>query len=304
MAFVNIASGANHSLRYAAETTPGTTPDSPGMTELAHTSCSLILSRDTLTSNALRADRMIPFTRTGTNKISGDIGFELLAGEYDPLLAAALAGTWTDNVLKAGKTVTSFTFERAFTDIARYGVFTGCFMNSLSLSIKPGALITGSFGIIGLSCTYGDAPLSETPAASSGTAPFDSFTGTLKEGGLAIAVVTGIDLSLENGLEPQYAVGSRDAVAVRWGRSSLTGTLSAFFTDSTLLRKFMEETAASLELTLTHGESSYVISIPNITYTGAENAASGDDMIQLSMPFAASLDETLGTNIQITRSLA
>ena len=58
-----IASGANHGLRYVKEATPWVTPASPVMIELAHTGCSLGLTRDTFTSNALRSDRQIPFNR-------------------------------------------------------------------------------------------------------------------------------------------------------------------------------------------------------------------------------------------------
>ncbi|WP_314971603.1 phage tail tube protein [Bilophila wadsworthia] len=68
-----IASGANHGLRYVKEATPGVTPASPVMIELAHTGCSLGLTRDTFTSNALRSDRQIPFNRTGVDKVGGNI---------------------------------------------------------------------------------------------------------------------------------------------------------------------------------------------------------------------------------------
>lgn len=146
-----IASGANHGLRYIEETTPGTTPVSPRMVELNHNSCSLTLSRDTFTANALRPDRQIPFHRTGVDKVSGDVAFDLVSGEYDPFLQAALAGNWNENVLDAGTAVHAFTLERAFKNIGQYATYTGCFVNQLSLSIKPNEMITGTFSFVGLS---------------------------------------------------------------------------------------------------------------------------------------------------------
>ena len=299
-----IASGANHGLRYVKETTPGVTPVSPKTISLTHNSCTLTPARDTIESGALRDDRMLPFTRTGTDKIAGDIEFEFLAGEYDPFFEAALFGTWTDNVLKAGEAVHSFTIERAFTDIGQYGVFTGCYINQLSLSVKPNTIITGTFGITGLACDYMTSPLAASPKVPPAPVPFDSFTGTLKEGGTEIAVVTGIDLTINNGVEPQYPVFSRTAAAVSLGRSKLSGTLAAFFTDGTLLRKFLDETPTKLEFTLQRGGDSYTFLIPNLTYTGAEHSVQSESSIQLSMPWLANLDSAIGSSFQITRNLA
>lgn len=298
-----IASGANHGLRYVKETTPGTTPASPSMTELDHNSCSLTLTRDTFTSNALRHDRQIPFHRTGVDKIGGDIAFDFVAAEYDPFLEAALAGNWTDNVLKAGTAVHAFTFERAFKNIGQYATYMGCFVNQLSLSIKPNEMITGTFSIVGLSGEKGETPLSASPTPAPEGDPFDSFRGSLKIDDTEIAVVTGIDLTLNNGIEPQYALFSRSAQAVSWGRSTLSGTLSAFYVDGNLPEHFINDARVKLEFTLERGEYSYTFLIPNITLTGAEDSAQSEGPISLSVPWSAALDATLGTNFQITRTV-
>jgi hypothetical protein len=302
MAAITLASGANHGLRYVAEAVPGTTPSTPKTAALAHNSCSLGISRETMQPNALRDDRMMADARSGTNKIAGTIECDFGAEEYDPLLEAALAGMWANNVLKAGKNVHSFTFERAFTDIGQYAIFTGCFVNQFSLSVKPSAFVTASFDILGLAGEYKTSALA-VPAASKNPAAFDSFTGELQADGTALAIVTGIELSLSNGLEPNYAIFSRDAAAVRWGRSQLTGTLSAFFTDAALLRKFLDDTPVALSFTLERGGAQYAFTIPRLFYTGAETAVQGEDVISLSLPWQASLDATLGTSFQITRTL-
>ena len=88
-----IASGANHGLRYVKEATPGVTPASPVMIELAHTGCSLGLTRDTFTSNALRSDRQIPLTGRALIRSAATLTSSSGAVEYDPLLEAALGGT-------------------------------------------------------------------------------------------------------------------------------------------------------------------------------------------------------------------
>jgi hypothetical protein len=296
------ATGGYHGLRYVAETAFGVTPDTPEMNTVRHTGCSLILSKDSFQSNELRADRQISDMRQGANQIGGNVDFELTYGDFDAFLEAALFGTWATDVLKAGVDEKYFTLERAFADIAQYGVFKGCMMNSLSLSIQPNAIVTGSFGVLGKSAAYSAVELDATPTDASTNSPFDSFSGVIKEGGAIIGVVTGLDLSLDNGGSPQYVIGSPDTPRITNGRSTLTGTLNAFFEDTTMIDKFINETESSIELTLGDGvSSSYTILLPRIKYSGADNSVSGEDPIVLDMPFQAIYDATEATNIKITR---
>ena len=298
-----IASGAKHGLRYVAETIPGTTPEAPELKEVNITSCSLGLTRDTFSSNTLRSDRQISFHRTGVDKIAGDIGFEFCASAWDDFLEAVLAGTWTENVLKSGVDVHSFTMERAFANIGQFAQYAGCFINELSLSVAPNALVTGTFSIIGLSGKTAEEALSETVTPAVAGEPFDSFRGTLKVNDSPIAVVTGIECTLNNGIEPQYALFDRSACAVSWGRSTLSGTLSAFYTDGSLVDHFIQDERVSLEFTLERGKYGYTFLIPNITLTGADAPADSEGPITLNIPWSAALDADSGTNFQITRTV-
>ena len=128
------------------------------------------------------------------------------------------------------------------------------------------------------------------------------ISGSLLEGGTEIAVVTGLDVSIENGIQPQFVVGSRDAAFVSWGKSLCSGTLTAFFADGALIAKFVDETPTNLSITLGDGASqSYTILLPNVRYTGADNPAQNDGPISITMPFTALLDAGVGSQIQITR---
>lgn len=298
-----IAYGASHSVRYVKETTAGTTPLVPKLKEILHTGCSLGLTRDTLTSNSMRSDRQIAFVCTGTDKVSGGIDFELCGGAYDDLIEAALAGTWTENVLKAGTVKRSFTIERAFTDIGQYTVYRGCYVNQMTLSVKPSAIVTGSFDMVGLGASLATASLDSayTPAAE--IDPFDSFTGSLFVDDQEIAVVTGIDLTLANGVEAKFPLFSRQAVFAGYGKSNLTGTLSAFFTDKTFVEKFINDAKVKIAFTLTHGDYAYAFAIPCVTLTNAGANVQGEGEISLDLPWSAALDAASGTNIQITRTV-
>lgn len=78
-------------LRYAAEASWGTTPAGIPMTTLRHTGEGLERIKTTQVSNEVRDDRQVSdLVETGV-RTTGPVNFELIYGEYEPFLAAALA---------------------------------------------------------------------------------------------------------------------------------------------------------------------------------------------------------------------
>lgn len=296
------ASGSNHGLKYIKESTFGTTPATPTMLALRHTNCSLALSKDSFQSGELRKDAQISDLRHGLKKASGEISLELSFGEYDAFLAAALRGSWVADELVAGIVTPTFTIEREFADINQFELFTGCAVNSLSLDIKTNAMITGSLGFVGKNVTFGTSTAATTTTPSLTHSPLDGFSGTLKEGGAPIAVVTGIKLQIDNGIDTANVLGSNTAAALVPKRINCTGTVSAYFQGMSLLQKFVDETESDLEITLgSGGPGSYILSVPRIKYSGGDNAANDEGPIMLNMPFQALLDADTATNVKITR---
>lgn len=300
------AAGSYHGLRYIPEGTFNTDPTYSGVTELRHTSCSIALSKDSFRSNELRDDRQIACFRHGQKRVGGDMGIEFSAGEFDPILELALFNKWsgaTNKLLVAGVTPYSVQIERAFKDIGKYGKFTGCMVNTLALNIPANGMVTGTVGWIGASARYSASPLVSDVSinASQTYCPFDSFTGVLMEGGTTLAIVTSLDINLNNGLEPAFVVGQNYAPQITPGMCDITGTLSAYFQDTTLLQKFIDETESSLKVKL--GSSPYyIITLPAIVYSGGDNPASGPGPIMLNMPFQALYESGTSKNITIERS--
>lgn len=230
--------------------------------------------------------------------VSGSTLVDEVAGDAVTLIAQR-------RVLKAGVERQSFTMLRHFTDMdpaeKAYHTFLGTEFNTLSLSLTPGEKVTGSLGILGR-----EPGLSVTPPADStfGTATtsrvFDSFTGSLKEDDTEIGIVTELSLSLENGLEPRPVLFSKYTLQPSIQRSNLTGQMTVYFENATMLEKFLNETSSSLDFTITDLDgNSYRIFIPNISYTGGQPDTTGQGSITLAMPFQAIYDATEGSQIVI-----
>lgn len=296
------ASGSTHGLRFIREEEFGVTPDNPTMRALRHTSCGLVLNKDSFQSNELRKDAQISDLRSGVQQANGDIGIEFSYGEFDDFLAAAVRGEWKDNVLVAGIETPTFTIESIFNDIKRYETFTGCAINTFSLQIQTNAMITGTVGIVGRGASFSQAPTAANELPSFTGSPLDGFHGELKEGGVPISTITSIQLNIENGIEPANVLGSDKAAALVPARINITGTISAYFGDMDLLSKFIDEIESEITVTLgTGGPGSYILRLPRIKYSGGSNAIDGEGPIMLDMPFQALLDECTGTNIIVER---
>jgi hypothetical protein len=115
-------------------------------------------------------------------------------------------------------------------------------------------------------------------------------------------VLTEVKATLKNNLAALYVVGSASTLEPSIGKSMVSGTVTAYFQDTSLLNKFVNETESSIEFTLTDGTHSYDFLLPRVKYTGAPPNVSSDKPITLAMPFTALLDSVTGTNFQITRT--
>lgn len=310
---MTIATGSRHSMAYCAETTFGTTNATPVFKAFRHTSTTLALSKESLQSSELRSDRQIVDFRHGVKSVSGDAGIELSYGSFDDMIEAALGGTWSADTptagidqLEVGLSRRSFTIERLFDDITQYHRFTGCHVNTMNLSVQPSAMVTGSFGMIGKGMTTGTAAIAgATYPAASTTTPFDGFTGSINEGGNGIAVVTEMSLSIDNGMAAINVVGSDETLEPSIARSNVTGSVTAYFEDSTLLDKFINETETSINFTLADvAGNTYLFSLPRIKYSSGQPDVSDESPVTISFNFQALLDSTAGTNMLVQRNPA
>jgi len=307
------ASGSNHSMAYIAETTFGTTPATPVFKPLRHTGTTLGLSKDNLQSEELRSDRQIACFRHGNKQVGGDVSSELTYTDFDDFLEAATCGTWliddpalgTDRLL-AGIVRRSFTIERKFGDINEYIRFTGCEVNSFSLTVAPNAIVTASFSMIGADQDPSNAIVTgATYGTAQGGCPFDSFSGAILEGGSSIGIVTSVDLSIENSIEPNFVVGSKTTAGNTIGRSNATGSITAYFENTDLMNKFINETATSLEFDLvSEAGDTLKFTLPNVKYGSGQPDVSGDGSVTISLDFQALYDAATLSNIIIERTAA
>jgi hypothetical protein len=299
---VDVARGSRLNVSYAMEDSWASLPTIYTAYNLRLTDMGVNLTKDSFQSNELRADRHIADLRHGMRSVSGDIPVELSYQSFDDMIESAMYNEWeTDNTIVTGTTEKSFTLQKHFSDIGQYHVFSGCIVNTWSVSVQPNAIVTSTFNIMGEDMTTSTSPTLAGATAKSAYSPMDSFTGALSEGGSAISIITGIDFSIANNIATLPVIGSKYTAGLVDGRATITGTVNAYFANSILLAKFLNETESSLQFSVSDGTRSMQFYMPRIKYSGGDVPTSGEGPITMSMPFQALYDSVTGYSLRITK---
>jgi hypothetical protein len=111
-----MSDSSRHALFAIPEVTYGTTPATPAFQTMRHTGTTLGLSKGTLMSEEIRADRQLVDFRHGAKQTGGDISGEMSYGTYDLFLQAVLLGTWAVKATKTAITLSAAAADDSFND--------------------------------------------------------------------------------------------------------------------------------------------------------------------------------------------
>lgn len=300
------AQGSRSSLAYIAETAFGTTPATPTFAYLPFNTHSIDLTKDRVEGNEIQSDRMTRVDRHGNKQAGGSVEVDLRKGDFDEFIESAFFSSFSTNVVKVGTTPKYFTIEDAAEDISQYRTFTGMAVSGMSVSIAPNQMVSTTFDMVGKDMTQAATTASTggTPTAATSNQPFDSYSGTISDGGSAVSIVTSIDFSIQNSLAPTFVVGSDAAQSLEYGRAVVEGTMTVYYEDATLINKFLNETESTIEVSVDDptGANSYTFLFPRVKYNGASVPVQNPQSRLITMPFVGLYDATEATNIKLTRT--
>lgn len=308
---MTIAVGARSAIGYVVESTWGTTPASPALTELPYSQFNVNKNLNKYVDPSIRGDRMFRPSVTGNTTISGDLDVAYQPVNYDPLLESLFNSTFNTNVLKIGNTRKSFTLEHSQLDIAQYFQYSGVIADKLALKLTTNGVVTGKFGLLGkdspvVTTASIDTGANTSPGgfyvASTEALPFVHNGGTFKEGGSAFASFMSLDLNIENKSASNFVLGSNTVRDFSSNFFEVTGSASVYLEDAVLYNKFINSTSTSIEFTLNNGTNTHNYLLPNVRYHGAPKTISGNGPVMLTVPFVAFYDSSTSTNLQVTRT--
>ena len=214
----------------------------------------------------------------------------------DPAITAATVATIGKNtyIPKTGHTDDSYTFENWFSDIAQSEVYTGLKVGSMSVALPSTGLVTTDFSLMGKDLTQtGTSQYFTTPTEPSTTGIFAAVQGALILNGQAGACITDASISVERAQEAAQCVGSNNASSVFSGTLSVSGNLSAYFSDNVIRDYFANETPVTVVIALTTSteKNADVVTfvLPKVKFGSSAIADAQNGLVQ-SIDFTALLN--------------
>jgi hypothetical protein len=295
-------------LAYGTEVTFGAVP-AVSFKILNHNSASPNLKFASFRSDRVDSSRNVLDYRHGMISTDASITVEMQHGAHDDLFLYGMGSTWVAGVgedeIKIGTTLSTFSLEQGFLDLAKYRVFKGCAINEMEFEIKPDGLCMATFGIIGQDASAFQGTTFSTGALTTLTtgSVLDALTATITEGGSPIATVTGAKFKVTNGRSTVGVVGSRLTPAIFEGTADVTGSITALFETDTLYNKFANETESDLIIRLNDVDAVKWIEfrIPRIVYSTGNIEPPREGPVPITFDFQAIYDDTALTAFSIAR---
>ena len=200
----------------------------------------------------------------------------------------------------------SYTIEEFYSDIAQSEVYTGCKVNTMSLALPATGLVTCDFGFMGKDLnTVGTAQYFVAPAAQGTSGVFASVNGVLLVNGVAVALLTGLNVNVNRNMQGASVVGSNSLAELFEGRIVVEGDFSAYFENATIRDLFKDEVEASLIVVLStsNDKAADFISVvlPRIK-VNTNTRDDGEQGIVAQHSFKALLNGTGGTGVKTEKT--
>lgn len=303
-----MAEGSRYASYFIPEASSGVTPSNPALKVFRATKSGLDINITALQSAEIRNDAEVADFRLGTRHVAGTASAELSYGTFDELIEGALRGTWTVNVVKGGVRRQSFTFVDYNEDVPDlpYTIYRGCEVNSMTINVSAAGMTTIEFGLIGRTMEQvATLPAGWTIAPRTKTSPMDGFSGTLSANGDTLDVITEMSITIENGMEPRFVVGSKFSIKPGSKRRNVTGSMTAYFEDNALRLAYLNELEQNIQLSVSDGAAgnTYEFKFPRVKLTEAPHPVEGEGDIMQNLNYRALLDDTTAMSVQITRKV-
>lgn len=220
---------------------------------------------------------------------------------------------FTGDFVKNGTTQRGFTFEAQQQDIASpsYEYFPGQQFDGYSLSLKGGAVVTGTLTLTGqgtpTATTSRASGATDVAAPTYGVLNAASNIGKLEVNGVVATAPSYIDtlgLDIKHNLAGQIAINNIAPVGIRNGEISVSGPISAYFGDLTYLNLVLGDTDTAIMFRAGRSDGnreSLLFDVPATKVSGTAPVSGKNTDRMFTGTFAAKRHAVLGYTIAAMR---
>ena len=296
------AQGARAQMALAFESVYGTPPASGDFWRIPFASSNLGAEQPLLSSELLGYGRdPLPPVKDAITA-DGDVVVPIDARFFGVWLKAAFgepvttgAGPYEHEFRSGGWTLPSMSIEVGNPEVPRFGLNTGCVLNTLSWTMNRSGLITATANLIAQG---------ETTAAASAAGllnemaltRFGAFNGAVKRDGAQLGNVTSAEVTYTNNLDRIETI--RDDGMIDGADPSIaacTGNINVRFADTTLIDQAVNGLSCELEFSYSLGATtSFVFTVHDVYLPKPKVALEGPAGVQTAFAWQAAKDSTVG----------
>ena len=214
------------------------------------------------------------------------------------------------DLIKNGTTEKFFAIQKTYNDVDGatdlYDYFDNMVVDSMSLSIEPGSILTGGFSFMGSKAasdsTLGSATVSTTNPVTNAV----DNVPVVSENQASITGVTQIALTIGNNTRARSEIGRLGSAEPGSGTIDVTGTLQMYLASDAQIDKYLAWTTTSLCWAVRDNDGNgYTFCLPEVKFTDGQRLAGGintDVIAELS--FTAFRDATEDATITVRKVTA
>lgn len=296
-----------------AEVTAGTTPSNPALQLIRATSEGFNVERHFVRSEQFNPVAQIDNQILVSNRATGKIAWEWADGEagIETILESCLFGAWSTDILLAGTTAKSLTFEIKHEAGAndQYKRMVGMQGSELTLDFNTAEKIVCGASFVGMGSSFATSGISGATYPAAGTEPVN-VTGdmTLTSAGITVDAVTKLSMRLANELRVQQCLGSFDPSFVSKGTTTLTGDIEFYLNTGSFDQATAYLANTSFTLVATAGNTTLKktkFEVPKAKFTGLTLVAEGNNQdLMVRGQWEGFYDSATTSLLKVTRNVA
>jgi hypothetical protein len=301
------AKGYNSQLAMGYETTYGKTQTSVKGFNMPFNQSKIAIKENLIESSTIRGRRDKEQPAVGNIDVSGSVvvpidqigsGFWLRAMFGIPTTTGS--GDPYTHVFKVTDSQPSLVLEQQYPDIPAYEMYNGCKVNKFSFTYGGDKELTANIDIVGAKRTVEATPFA-SPLTDISLLKFSNFQGTIEEGGSQLAIVTEASLNVDFGLDSNtYTIGGGGyRTELPEGYLQVSGSIKAFFEDTLLLNKAINNTKTSLNFKFANGAHSLGFYMEEVMIQQTSPGVESEKGIMINLPFKAFYDSGAGGSVLV-----
>lgn len=199
----------------------------------------------------------------------------------------ATTSVYAGDMHTSGTDDVSYSLHREYQDVTQHEYFQGMRVNTATLSASAESIVTSNFGFMGTNHQYAQT----NTAAKAATQP--AYDGAMTSasvnvlvgpvGGSAFSLgtngnfVTDLTLDIAANMRERNALGQITPVGIGQGTIEVTGSLTCYFADASLVDLVLAGTISSIGISVDCGTTAYGFFIPAAVFTQGSPAVSGQN---------------------------